>query len=587
MKFVAGTRSSKLALWQTELVLARLRAIWPDAEWSRLELSTHGDEEREASLADIGGRGAFTEKLEGSLLRGEIDFAVHSLKDLPVESSPELTIAAVVGPRDAGEVLVSRSGRILRELPSGAVVGTSSLRRQAQLLRVRPDLVVRSIRGNVETRVAKVTRGDYDATLLAAAGIERLGLEEHITERLGPETMLPAPGQGAIAVQCRAEDSSTRNRLSAISDSQLEVCTRAERSFLKTLGGGCSAPVAALAVVESRPGRGAVADEDAAGGGQVYRLRGRVVDPGGGRTVEVEGIGLDPMVLGSRLAERALLRGADAILAKAGVTPPPLRPVLAGKRVVVTRPRSQSDEMTAILRRLGAVVLPAPVIRIAALPGSESTRALLNEPGRYRWIVLASTNAVEHFFAALEEGGPRPHGIGERIAVVGPATAAAVEARGERAGFVARGQTGAELGAELPDVAGRHLLLPCAERSTEGLPETLRERGAHVTMLPLYRTEAVPLEQSAIAELEAGADYLLFTSGSTVAAFVDTFRGSCGEVSLRKLFERARVACIGPSTARVVEQNGFAGQIVAEEHTSIGLIEAIVDFETETGDERI
>ena len=298
---VLGTRDSALARRQTERVVELLREAWPGLECEIRPVVTQGDrtQERGDPLPEIGGKGLFTAELELGLRERTLDLAVHSLKDLPTEDPPDVAIGAVCARGDVRDCLVSRDGLGLSRLPAGAVVGTSSLRRSAQLRALRPELELRSIRGNVDTRIRKVREGDFDATLLAAAGIARLGLESEVSEWLEVETMLPAPGQAALAVQCRTGDERALELLAAIDDPATRAATTAERTFLRALGAGCTAPVAALA--ESAPE------------GQI-RLEGRVLSPDGQEAIRVEGRGA-PSEVGERLAREALAAGADRILA--------------------------------------------------------------------------------------------------------------------------------------------------------------------------------------------------------------------------------------------------------------------------------
>jgi hydroxymethylbilane synthase len=241
----AGTRGSALARWQTARVsdaLERLTGV-PSRP---IVLSTTGDRDLDIPLPALGGKGAFTAELETALREGRIDFAVHSLKDLPVADAPGIAVGAVLSRDDPRDVVIARSGARLADLPHGAVVGTSSNRRMAQIAAARPDVGVRSLRGNVDTRVQKALAGEYDAIVIAAAGVHRLGLTRHITEYLTFEQMLPAPGQGALAVQCRDDDDATRTLLRVLDDPAARTPTTAERSFLSDLGGGCAAPIAAL-----------------------------------------------------------------------------------------------------------------------------------------------------------------------------------------------------------------------------------------------------------------------------------------------------------------------------------------------------
>ncbi|HET9915284.1 MAG TPA: hydroxymethylbilane synthase, partial [Anaerolineales bacterium] len=247
MTLIFATRPSPLARAQTAHVIRSLQAAWPDLECEEQIITTQGDRIVDGPLPEIGGKGVFTGELESALLAGEVDAAVHSLKDLPVEEMPGITIASIPARDAAFDVLVSANGQTLADLPEAARVGTSSPRRRAQLLACRPDLTILPVRGNVDTRVRKLISGEYDAIVLAAAGLTRLGLQEHITEILPLDVMLPAPGQGALGVQCRAEDQETLKLLASIHDPLTFAAVTAERAFLAELGGGCSLPVGAFA----------------------------------------------------------------------------------------------------------------------------------------------------------------------------------------------------------------------------------------------------------------------------------------------------------------------------------------------------
>lgn len=240
-----GTRGSKLALAQAGLVADRLRAAHAGLEIALVEVTTAGDRDQTSALAE--GVGWFTTALQEAIRQGEVDFAVHSYKDLPTRRPDGLVLAAVPLRDDPRDALVSRQGHTLRRLPAGSVVGTSSPRREAQLRALRPDLEVRPIRGNVDSRLAKVDAGQYEATVLALAGLRRLGCEERATEVFGVHDFLPAPAQGALAVECRSDDGRTRALLEAVDDPLVRQAVTAERSFLAALGAGCSFPAAAYA----------------------------------------------------------------------------------------------------------------------------------------------------------------------------------------------------------------------------------------------------------------------------------------------------------------------------------------------------
>lgn len=298
MKLIFATRPSALALWQTTYIAEQLQSAWKGLSCEEVIITTKGDRVLDKPLPEVGGKGLFTYELEGALREGRVHAAVHSLKDLPTEDTPDLTVSAIPERVDARDVLVCPAGHTLEELPSGALVGTSSNRRRAQLLAYRSDLKVKTIRGNVDTRLRKVRAGQYDAILLAAAGIIRLGLQKHVTQYLPYEVMLPAPGQGALAVQCRAEDSETIAYLRALDHPPTNLAVTAERAFLAALGGGCSLPVGALATVN---------------GGEID-LQGVIANLDGTRVVRLRATHTDPKDLGEELARQALSQGAGEVL---------------------------------------------------------------------------------------------------------------------------------------------------------------------------------------------------------------------------------------------------------------------------------
>ena len=238
-----GTRASKLALWQAEYVAAAIEKHHPVVRVELRKMTTKGDRVLDAPLAKIGGKGLFTKELEQAMLAGEIDLAVHSLKDMPTEVPAGLVIGAITERLDAGDAFVSIRYRTMEELPQGARVGTSSLRRRAQLLAVRPDLTIHDLRGNVNTRLAKLDAGEFDAIVLAAAGLKRLGLADRIRTILPRAMILPAVGQGALAIECRADDVRVLGLIDFLRDPQMTAAAAAERAFLRRVEGGCQIPV--------------------------------------------------------------------------------------------------------------------------------------------------------------------------------------------------------------------------------------------------------------------------------------------------------------------------------------------------------
>lgn len=295
-----ATRKSPLALWQSEHVAACLRQAHPQLEVVLVPMSTRGDEVLDRSLAAIGGKGLFLKELELAMLRGEADCAVHSLKDVPMELDPPFVLPAILARADPADALISNLYASLDALPLGARVGTSSLRRQAQLRARRPDLQLQDLRGNVNTRLAKLDNGGYDGIVLACAGLQRLGLEARITQRLQAPDWLPAPAQGAIAVECRGDATLALDLFAALDDAPTRTCVEAERAMNRALHGSCHVPVAAFAQWR----------------GEDLLLQGLVGGVADGRLVraELQRTAQDPEALGEAVAEALLGAGARELL---------------------------------------------------------------------------------------------------------------------------------------------------------------------------------------------------------------------------------------------------------------------------------
>ncbi|MBR3458073.1 MAG: hydroxymethylbilane synthase [Selenomonadaceae bacterium] len=304
-RIVIGTRSSKLALLQADYVADCLQKEYPGLWVEKKLMTTKGDKILDAPLAKIGGKGLFTKELEMAMLAGEIDLAVHSLKDMPTEVPEGLVISAVTKRLDAGDALVSGKFQSLRELPLGAKVGTSSLRRKAQLLHVRPDLEIRDLRGNVNTRLKKLEEEDFDAIVLAVAGLKRLGFAHRITEILPKDILLPAVGQGALAIEAREDDGSVREMIAFLNDEGTVNCARAERAFLAKVEGGCQVPVGVYATAngEELCVEAVIASLD---GKRLYRDA-------------MHGSCKDAKEIGTALAEKLLEAGGREILHELGL----------------------------------------------------------------------------------------------------------------------------------------------------------------------------------------------------------------------------------------------------------------------------
>ncbi len=300
LNVVLGTRGSKLAVHQSEWVQAQLHALAPHVTVTLRRIQTSGDRILDVPLAQIGGKGLFVKEIEEALLSGEIDLAVHSMKDVPTELPDGLEILCVPPREDPRDALISRDGKLFLDLPLGAKIGTSSLRRQSQLLHARPDLTIAMLRGNLDTRLKKLREGQFDAIVLAAAGLRRLAWAHEITEYLAPQISLPAIGQGALGIEGRKDDAFIRSLLSGLDHAPSKIAVLAERALLHRLQGGCQVPIAAHATLT----------------GTKVRLEGVVASVDGKELIRdsVEGTIEDPESIGVQLAERLLARGGERIL---------------------------------------------------------------------------------------------------------------------------------------------------------------------------------------------------------------------------------------------------------------------------------
>ena len=296
-----ATRQSPLALWQANFVKNRLEDLYPQIEVKLISMVTKGDVILDTPLAKIGGKGLFVKELENALLEKCADIAVHSMKDVPMQFPKGLGLSVICKREDPRDAFVSNKYQSLDELPQGSIVGTSSLRRQCQLKQLRPDLDIRSLRGNVGTRLTKLDNGDYDAIILAAAGLIRLGMPNRITSFIEATQFLPAAGQGAVGIECRTDDATVQALLAPLADPETTACVLAERAMNAHLQGGCQVPIGGYAVLEN---------------GHIY-LRALVGALDGSKIIYAEGKNTleNAEILGVQIAEKLLAQGADRILA--------------------------------------------------------------------------------------------------------------------------------------------------------------------------------------------------------------------------------------------------------------------------------
>jgi len=657
---IIGSRGSKLALWQSNWVKDRLEEVYEGLAVSIEVVKTTGDKLTEASLAQIGGKGVFTKEIEEALLDHRVDLAVHSLKDLPTILPEGLRIAAITEREDVRDALIVSEDlrkyiiNSVEDLPRNARVGTSSLRRASQLRHSRPDLQIIELRGNVETRLRKLYEGDYDAIVLASAGLKRLGFDHCVSAYLSTAEMLPAVGQAALAVETRIDDHRVNMLLEVLDHQPTRYAAEAERAVLRSLGGGCAVPIAAFAHFKKNRISHKLAVEALVADVEGRRLIRRQIS---GQAQEAE-------ELGAKLAEMLVEAGARDLLPRIGgvQTPGPLpsaggevgvstlaegpaedaptnghsaalevgpsedaplqieipavlpappfevevvdvapvsastperevapktdngaapRPLL-GRRVIVTRAAKQSGEMARSLEALGAEVISCPTIEIKEPSSWEQLDRALVHLSWYDWLAFTSVNGVEYFLGRMDALG---HGRGEleshRICAVGSKTAERLEIENIMVDLTPERFTAEALAREFAErfgirqrLYGSRMLLPASRTTRDVIRPAMERIGVYVEVVEAYQTVTPAAKGENVARLlrDADADYIVFTSPSTVANLAAILETDHLEPHL----VNTRVACIGPVTAEAARSHGLTAHIQPEEHTGKAVVTAIV-----------
>ena len=556
MKLTLGTRGSELARTQSGLVAEALRAAGHEVDL--VTIRSEGDVTA-GSLLDVGGLGVFAATLRVALLEGRVDLVVHSLKDLPTAPVPGLTIGAVPPRAEPADVLCARDGLTLATLPAGALVGTGSPRRAAQVRAARPDVSVVEIRGNVGTRLARALGpdADLDAVVLAAAGLDRLGRLDAATEAL---PLLPAPGQGALAIECRADDAPLLAELARLDSRATRAAVTAERAVLAALGAGCAAPIGTSARLI----------------GHTLTLTAAVFSPDGAATVRAEKATIVPHSLpetmlaaeslGFTVAQDLLAGGAAHITPLGASRPseladfhhdrvlwaPGTHPALIGRRVLLPR---RDGALADALRAAGADVDAVAVTRTETLPFSL--------PGPADWVILTSPIAVEVLASADVELSM----LGDQIAAVGPATARAIEELDAHADVVPSGRSDAEaLVAALIDAEpeGATALIPGSALSRPTLADGLTAAGWDVERLDTYTT--VPLKEAPGARPWSDYDAVVLTSGSIASATSSVLGRPPAGVA---------VIAFGQPTASAATRDGWQVDAIAATQDAPGVIDAL------------
>jgi hydroxymethylbilane synthase len=535
-----GSRGSPLALAQARLVQ---EAFDREGRSSRIVvIETEGDRRTPDTAW---GEGAFVAAIERALLAGSVDVAVHSAKDVPTDEDPRLRIGAYLARADPRDALVVRDDAIERslgDLPLGARVGTDSPRRTGFLLASRPDLVVHPLHGNIDTRLRRLDNGETDALVLACAGLDRIGLSERIAERIEPEIVPPAPGQGAIAVQCRRHDARMLAWTAAIDDYPTRLAVEAERSFLSASGGGCRAPIGALATIF----------------GKEIDLLGGYTSPDGSDAFLVNRRGPVAASKGFARALAAELLSRDRMRTVATAEARTLSST--ARRVLVTRAAEQAEELMTSLRDAGLDPVLVPTIAVDFEPPHGDLDAAVGRLHTYAWVVLTSANGARAILKTAER--IEMDVDAPRWAAIGPATRRVLEDAGIRIDLQPSHGSGVAIAAELPIVVGHRVLTIRGDLADEHLVVALRMRGADVDDVVAYRTREAPeasrpLLRRALAD--GPIDAVVFTSGSTVRGLVALARAQRLDVVL------IPSVCIGPATADEARAAGF--QILAISRT--------------------
>jgi hydroxymethylbilane synthase len=545
-EIVVGSRGSALALAQASLVV---EAFERAGQTSRLAIiETEGDRRAPDTAW---GEGAFVTAIERALIDGHVDVAVHSAKDVPTDEDPRLLIGAYLpraDPRDAIVIRAGVDGQGIDDLAPGSRVGTDSPRRTGFLLARRPDLVLHPLHGNVDTRLRRLDSGETDALVLACAGLDRLGLGGRIAERLAPEVVPPAPGQGALAVQVRRDNPRLVALAAAIDDRATRSAVETERMFLAAAGGGCRAPIGALAQLDD---------------GELVLLGGFARADGSATAVSRRrGPAAEAISLGRELA-----RELESNLQRQASSASGLRQATRS-RVMVTRAREQAGELAHELEDAGLEPILVPTIAVdVEAPGGELDRCA-SRLDEYKWVVITSANGARAILAAAHVATSP---AAPRWAAIGPATRRVLESVGVEVAFQPRLASATALAEGLPIRPGDRILVVRGDLADDELATALRARGAEVDDVVAYRTQEAPddsriLLRRALTEGPIGA--VTFTSGSTVRGLVRLAAAASVDVA------SIPAVCIGPETADEARAAGFRLIVVSPTPDVAGLAAA-------------
>ena len=559
-----GTRGSKLALYQAFLVQEELQKHYPDTTFIIEIIKTKGDQILDVALSKIGDKGLFTKEMETALFNGEIDMAVHSLKDLPTRFPEGAMLGAVLKRGDIRDALISLDGRKVKDLTSKDVIATSSLRRKAQLLRINPDFKIIEIRGNVNTRIRKMQEGYCDVMVMAGAGLQRLEMGEYISELFDPELMIPACSQGAIAVEIRENDPVTAELVSKINHTESFAATEAERTFLGTLEGGCQIPVGSYTRIE----------------GDKFKITGFISSIDGSKFLResAEGHLSDAVYLSAKLARSLYNQGGAQILSEIRtetLANPAAVLTLKDKVIISTRALEASDTLPEIIKSSGAKLLSLPMIEIVPSPLDIQMTEDLNNLRSFDWIFFTSKNGVVNFFKQLiDSKGNTTLPKTAKIAVIGLKTGLELEYYGYAPTFISEENTAEEFlnrfeAKYKPENLKILLALGnLADNTLENrlsIQNTTHRINVYQTVKPAQADQAI-LEQIK----NDGYDLIIFTSPSTFNNFCTFYEPS--------LLGKLKMASIGSVTTKAIQKAGFEPLLTARKSNAEGIRDAINEF---------
>lgn len=559
-----GTRGSKLALYQAYRVRDELQKQYPDLPFSIEIIKTKGDKILDVALSKIGDKGLFTKEIEEALFDNEIDMAVHSLKDLPTKFPDGAKLGAVLKRGEIRDALISSDGKKIENLTSDNIIATSSLRRKAQLLRINKDFKIIEIRGNVNTRIRKMEEGYCDAMVMSAAGLERLEMDQYITEYLEPENIIPACSQGAIAVEIRENDNIIGKIVSSINDRESFLATEAERAFLRTLEGGCQIPVGSYTKID----------------GDKFKITGFISNTDGTEFIKDSASGelSQAVYLSIKLAKSLYNRGGKEILRKIreeNLQKSASELTLKDRIIVSTRALDSEDTLPEILKDQGAKVLSLPMIEIVSSKPDENEMKVLSDLKSYDWIFFTSKNGVANFFQhliSIQGNTELPQNL--QIAVVGYKTALEIDYYGYAPNFISEGNTAEDmlnLFYSKYSSANNRIILALGNLADNTLQDYLSINN-EVQRINVYETIKPAQADTEIINLIKNNlyDLIIFTSPSTFNNFC-SFYG-------RENIGNLKMASIGTTTTRAIKETGFEPLITAKRSNAEGLRDEIVEF---------